>query len=100
MLRRALLLVALAILAIGLGGLLLGAPSGPPMAIWGAVLLAAVLVERWRYRPSSPARPDTWQPTGERFIDPESGRPMQVLYNPSTGERRYEWVQPQDQPVP
>jgi len=100
MLRRVLLLIALALLATGLGALLLGAPSGLPMTIWGAVLLAAVLLERWRYRPSGPAHPDAWQPTGERFIDPESGRPMRVLYNPSTGERRYEWVPPHNHSAP
>ena len=100
MLRRALLLVALTLLAVGLGALLLGARPGLPMTIWGAVLLAAVLFERWRYRASSPGRPDAWQPTGERFIDPESGRPMRVLYNPSTGERRYEWLGPQNPPTP
>lgn len=100
MLRRGLLLVALALLALGLGAWLLGAPSGLPMTMWGAALLAAVLFERWRYRPSSPARPDAWQPTGECFIDPESGRPMRVLYNPATGERRYEWVSSQNHPAP
>ena len=30
-----------------------------------------------------------WQQTDERFIDPESGQPVQVFYNPRTGERRY-----------
>jgi len=100
MLRRALLLIGLALLATGLGAMLLGYGSGLPMTIWGAVLLAALLFERWRYRPPSAARPDAWEPTGEGFIDPESGRPMRVLYNPRTGERRYEWVPPQDHRAP
>jgi hypothetical protein len=31
-----------------------------------------------------------WQPTGERFVDEETGQPVQVLMDPLTGERRYE----------
>ncbi|HXW65348.1 MAG TPA: hypothetical protein VEK74_09710, partial [Burkholderiaceae bacterium] len=84
MLRKALFLIALALLAIGLGSLLLGTRSGVPTAISGGVLLVALLIERWRYRPSGSARPAAWQLTAERFIDPESGRPMRVYYNPST----------------
>ena len=100
MLRKALLLVALGLLAVGLGTWLAGVHGALPMLIWGAVLLAAVLFERWRYRPFSAPKPGAWQRTSERFIDPETGRPMQVYYNPTTGERRYEWVPPEDRPAP
>ena len=96
MLRKALFLIALALLVLGLGAWLAGAPSGLPMTIWGAVLLVALLIERWRYRPAGSAQQPAWQETDERFIDPETGRAMRVFYNPSTGERRYEWVQPED----
>ena len=30
-----------------------------------------------------------WQPTAEKFIDDESGRPVTVWFNPKTGARRY-----------
>ena len=90
MLRKALLVVALAMLAMG-GGLWLGGVSGTlPLLLWGAVLLLAVLFERWRYVGADARRGGTWETTDERFIDPESGRPMKVLFNPRTGERRYE----------
>jgi hypothetical protein len=60
------------------------------LAVPGSILLLALLVERWRYKPLSSGRPGAdWVPTDERFVDPESGRLVTVFYQPSTGERRY-----------
>jgi hypothetical protein len=60
------------------------------LAVPGSILLFALLVERWRYKPLSSGRPGTdWVPTDERFVDPESGQLVTVFYKPSTGERRY-----------
>ncbi|HYA65664.1 MAG TPA: hypothetical protein VEE84_03195 [Burkholderiaceae bacterium] len=98
MLRKALLLIGFALLVLGLGAWLLGMAGGLPMMFWGGVLGVLVLIERWRYRSTRASSSGTWQATGERFIDPESGRSMQVLYNPSTGERRYEPALP-DRPT-
>jgi len=95
MLRTAVLIVALALLAIGLGTWLGGVQGTFPLAIWGALLTAAVLFERWRYN-SGAARGSGWKETGERFIDPQSGQPMQVLYNERTGERRYQALAPEN----
>jgi hypothetical protein len=57
---------------------------------WGIVLLVGLAIERWRYKTLAdrPPGPD-WIATDERFIDPESGRPVTVYQNPATGERRY-----------
>jgi len=64
-------------------------PSQWPVLIWTGVVLAGVLFERARYG-AAQARPNgDWQETAERFIDPESGRPTVVWFNPRTGERRY-----------
>ena len=90
MLRTLLLIVALAVGLIGLGARLAGHRDATPAALWGGVIAAAVLVERWRYRSRDAATDGDWQKTGERFVDPESGQTLQVLYNPRTGERRYE----------
>ncbi len=30
-----------------------------------------------------------WVETGERFIDPETGKAVAVFHHPRTGERRY-----------
>src|SRR5438309_8539673 len=53
-----------------------------------AVVIAALLFERGRYRPAvSPDGP--WQETAERFVDPTTGQLMKVRYNPQTGARDY-----------
>jgi hypothetical protein len=59
-------------------------------AVWAAILLLAALFERWRYKllAARPPGPD-WQDTGERFVDPESGKLVTVYFHPTTGERRY-----------
>jgi len=60
------------------------------LVLFGLVLLGGLLVERWRYQDLSGARPGPdWQATGERFVDPESGKLVAVYYHPKTGERRY-----------
>ena len=59
-------------------------------AVPGAIVVLGVLAERWRYRPLDRERPGPdWVATGERFVDPESGRMVSVFYKPATGERRY-----------
>jgi len=60
------------------------------LAVPSVILLFALLVERWRYKPLKDHRPGRdWLPTDERFVDPESGKLVTVFYKPSTGERRY-----------
>ncbi len=60
------------------------------LAVWAAALIIGLLIERWHYKPLTghPPGPD-WQKTGERFVDPETGRLVTVYFHPATGERRY-----------
>lgn len=60
------------------------------MTLWGLLLSASVLFERWRYVRRADAVAGPWEKTEERFIDPETGKTRQVFYNPETGERRYD----------
>ncbi|MFG6485513.1 hypothetical protein ACG04R_02445 [Roseateles sp. BYS78W] len=91
MLRTVVFIMALTVGLVGVGARLAGHAEATPAALWGVLIAAALLVERWRYRASAAASPDDgWQKTDERFVDPESGQTMRVLYNPRTGERRYE----------
>ena len=86
LLRRFILIVALLCLLAGLWGLLhheLG--SGRLVFLAGLVCLG-LLLERSRYQPSGRG---PWVETGERFIDPSSGRLTIVEHNPATGRRRY-----------
>jgi len=65
----------------------------------GAVVIAALLFERGRYRPTvTPG--GKWEDTEERFIDPSTGQLMKVRYNPQTGAREYVPVEPPPQPSP
>ncbi|MGH8292030.1 MAG: hypothetical protein ACRESA_01000 [Gammaproteobacteria bacterium] len=57
--------------------------------IEGGILIIAVLFEPWRYLPKVNRNKGHWQATGERFVDPTSGKLVEVFYNPETGERDY-----------
>lgn len=70
-------------LVVGQAGAALG------ISVWSALLLAGVVFERWRYKPTLAVAGAGFQPTAERFIDTDTGRPVQVFVEPATGERRY-----------
>jgi hypothetical protein len=74
------------------GAVLLGAgirPAGWEALGIGLIVLTGTLFERWRYSSVAASAEGRWQRTGERFIDPTSGEPIEVLFDPATGERRY-----------
>ena len=88
------------VLAIGLSMLLAGLvifvawPVGAGMALWlvivGGMITAGTVLERVIYQPLQRKTPGTgWVKTTERFIDPDTGQPVDVFYNPTTGERQY-----------
>lgn len=91
MLRNVLLIVSLAVLALGVVFLLLRIPSPAyTLLIWGAILFAAVVYERFRYKPLENRSPGPgWERTSERFVDAESGKTVTVYVEPKTGERQY-----------
>lgn len=62
------------------------------LAVNGLILVSAVLLERKRYRTRVDRTQGDFQPTGERFVDPTTGRHMEVSYNSATGERDYREV--------
>ena len=87
MLRKGLIVFAILLILWGMLRALLGDPAAFIASLWGLILLAAVLLERWRYRKTARAPKIEWQSTDERFVDPETGMLTQVLYDPHTGER-------------
>jgi hypothetical protein len=95
-----------------LGGIAVVAATGPGgdlfsalfLFVPGIVMIAAVVLERTRYRSLHAERtgdgygpggsethpPDPrFRPTDERFLDPTTEVPLQVWVDPATGERRY-----------
>ncbi len=89
MLRIGLLILGLSLAVTGLVFLIQDKCSYQPFLIWGSILVIAVLFERWRYRRNEHDHDRQWQPTGEKFEDPETGQIMEVHYDPVSGERRY-----------
>jgi len=90
MLRSVLMVIGLILAGAGLVLLMMrGVSSGLQFLIWGAIVVIAVLCERWRYRRLEHPGGGKWQRTGERFEDPETGESVEVLYDPDSGERRY-----------
>jgi hypothetical protein len=90
-LRLAVLLFGLALL---LGGVITLSYDMPGLPLWlliaGAAITAGTALERVFYKPLLRGSPGAgWQRTGERFIDPESGRMVDVFYNASSGQRQY-----------
>jgi hypothetical protein len=94
MLRTAVLLFATVLTAIGVVLFLKGITvPGIQAGGIGILLILGTLFERWRYTQSDESGGKHWEPTGERFTDPTTGRIVEVMYDPTTGERRY--VEPQ-----
>jgi hypothetical protein len=91
MLRAAVLLFACVAIAIGayLCAKGVAVSGGIQTLVCGTVVLAGTLFERWRYKNRNATSAGNWQATGERFVDPETGREVEVLYDPGSGERRY-----------
>src|SRR4051812_21243939 len=92
MLRNAVIGLGVLYLLIALVLVLLGVTT-PFLIIYlvvmGLLIAGGVIFERSKYRPQ--VRRDTgyWQDTGERSVDPATGRVTRVMYNPVTGERDY-----------
>jgi hypothetical protein len=101
MLRKAILgygvLAVVGAIVLALAGIITGLVLY--LFVNGAIVIAALLFERGRYRPAA-SQDGLWQETAERFIDPTTGQLMKVRYNPETGARDYVPVSPQPDPPP
>jgi hypothetical protein len=86
-------LIGLGVLYLAVGAYLLSIHVALVLAIYlvigGALLAGSIVLERRGYRPRVHHARGRWQRTGERFVDPSSGRLVEVRYNPDTGEREY-----------
>jgi hypothetical protein len=60
-------------------------------ALAGALALAIGCLWERRYHAAQQGFPpaERFNPTGERFVDPETGRVTSAWVDPATGERRY-----------
>lgn len=88
---RTVVIAAAAILACGGAALIacgVHAPGWQALII-GVIILVGTLFESWRYRRIEKPLDGPWQRTDEQFIDPSTGDPVDVMFDPSSGERRY-----------
>jgi hypothetical protein len=60
-----------------------------PGIIAPLIVLLGLAFEHWRYKATDQPAPRGFQATGERFLDPGSGKTIEVFFNEETGERRY-----------
>jgi hypothetical protein len=90
MLRTVVIVAGAMLTCVGIALIACGvhAPGWQALAI-GVIILIGTLFERWRYRPIEERPKGDWQRTGEQFIDPSTGEPVEVMFDPRTGERRY-----------
>lgn len=89
MLRTVVVTVAAILTCLGVGLIAFGVRMpGWQALILGAVILIGTLFERHYHRIERPGN-GRWQSTDEKFIDPTTGNPVEVMYDPHTGERRY-----------
>jgi len=89
MLRNLVLGFGLLVLAIGLALLWVQPSQAFGALVFGGLLTLGTLFERWRYKAAQTPQSARGQPTGERFVDPESGDLVEVWYDAATGERSY-----------
>lgn len=91
MLRRGLIVLGLLVTVLGLAALASGIVGRSMVFLfWGVALVAAILIERFRYKPLAHTRPGPgWERTTERFVNDDTGKTVTVYIKPETGERIY-----------
>jgi hypothetical protein len=92
MLRAVLVGISLLMLvaAIALFGTGQPEPGALMLVVWAVILVIGVVFERTRYKAILDAPPNSdFQPTPERFVDPETKLATVVYFNAKTGKRVY-----------
>ena len=83
------IVVAAVLTCVGIVLIACGVHAGWQALVLGVIVLIGTVFERWRYRRIEEASNGHWQRTDEQFIDPSTGDPVEVMFDPRTGERRY-----------
>lgn len=82
-------LVLAGLAGIALAPAITGFPAIPALILGCIVLVTAIAEPVYGRLVSRPPLSAGWRPTGEKFIDPASGKPVEVWFDPATGERKY-----------
>ena len=76
------------VFAIAAGGAL-HFPWLPSLLLGTLIVITAVAEPVYGALVGRPPLSDSWRPTGEKFVDPASGKPVEVWFDEATGERKY-----------
>ena len=93
--RGCIVVFGAALIVLGIVGFVVGTAEATgfpaiPVFIFGCLVVVTALIEPvYGKLVSRPPLSGGWRPTGEKFIDPASGKPVEVWFDPATGERRY-----------
>lgn len=88
MLRIVVVVLGVLLLLGGAISMLVPGHGGFPFLLIGGLIVVSVLFEG-HYRSKTAAPTASLQSTGEKFIDPGTGKLVEVDYDPETGERVY-----------
>lgn len=88
MLRLVCIVICIGLLLVTLTASLFS-PVVWPGIVTPLVVLLGLVFERWRYVKLKTQAPARFEATGERFVDPETGKLVEVYFDRESGEQRY-----------
>ena len=94
-LRGCVVVFGAVLILLGIAGFAIGTAEAPgfpaiPAFILGCLVVVTALAEPiYGKLVARPPLSGGWRPTGEKFVDPVSGKPVEVWFHSGTGERRY-----------
>ena len=75
--------------AIASGAAAAGVPAIPILLFGSLIVITALSEPVYGALINRPPLSGNWRPTGEKFVDPTSGRPVEVWFDPQSGNRCY-----------
>ena len=64
-------------------------PWVPSLLLGTLIVITAVAEPVYGALVRRPPLYGNWRPTGEKFVDPASGKPVEVWFDEASGERKY-----------
>ena len=93
--RGCVLVCGAVLILLGIGAMTLasvqasGFPAIPALLLGCVIVITAIAEPVYGRLTGRPPLSGGWQPTSERFIDPATGKRVQVWFEPKSGARRY-----------
>ena len=97
--RGCVVLCGAALILAGIGGMVLGSiqasgfPAIPALLLGCVIVITAIAEPVYGKLTGRPPLSGGWQLTSEQFIDPATGKRLEVWFEPKSGARRYVEIQ-------